>query len=224
MLNVFCDVMGALMILGFVMAVGIFSVAHLLVPTLLGAKWLHIVPLVQWLALATLLMIMMSSTNNVLIALGRIRWATSIIVVRLTLMVIFLNLFLPIYGVLGVAYATFATLSLVLVVAYMVLRRNMALGLRRVVYILYKPGLAALAMFLLVNGMFPTHWAAEPMPWQLAQLFAAVAVGGICFFLVLGFLWLLESRPEGPELQLVRLVHARTGLLRFLLPGDSPRG
>lgn len=224
LLNVFCDVMGAMMILGFVMAVGIFSVAHLLVPTLLGAKWLHIVPLVQWLALATLLMIMMSSTNNVLIALGRIRWATSIIAVRLTLMVIFLNLLLPIYGVLGVAYATFATLSLVLVVAYMVLRRNMALGLRRVVYILYKPGLAALAMFLLVNGVFPTHWASEPMPWQLAQLFAAVAAGGICFFLVLGLLWLLESRPEGPELQLVKLVHARTGLLSFLLPGGSPRG
>lgn len=224
LLNVFCDVMGALMILAFVMAVGIFSVAHLLVPTLLGAKWLHIVPLVKWLALATLLMIMMNSTNNVLIALGRIRWATSIIAVRLTLLVIFLNLFLPIYGVLGVAYATFATLSLVLVVAYLVLRRNLRLGVRRVAYILYKPALAALAMFLLISWLFPAHWAEAAVPWQLAQFFGAVAVGGGCFFAVLGLLWLLESRPEGPELHLLRLVHSRTGLFGFLLPREGPRG
>jgi hypothetical protein len=79
-------------------------------------------------------------------------------------------------------------------------------------------------MFFLVSGLFPSHWAAAATPWQLAQLCAAVTVGGICFFLVLGLLWLLESRPEGPELQLVRLVHSRTGLLGFLLPEDSYRG
>lgn len=224
LLNVFCDVMGAMMILSFAMAVGIFSIAHLMVPTLLGAKWLHIVPLVQWLGLATLLMVMMTSSNNVLIALGRIRWATAIITVRLTLLVIFLNLLLPIHGVLGVAYATFATLALVLIVSYLVLRRNLRLGVSRVAYILYKPALAALTMFLVISWLFPEHWHEAPIFGQLAQLFAAVAIGGVCYFVVLGSLWLLESRPEGPELQLLRLVHSRTGLLGFLLRGEGPRG
>ncbi len=223
LLEVFCDVMAPLAIFGFAMAVGVASVAHLMVPTLLGMKWLHIVPLVQWLALATLLMIAMSSANNVLIAMGKVRWATAIIALRLVSLAILLTLLLPRYGVMGVAYATFCTLSLVMVVAYFVLRANLGLSVRRVCYIAYKPGLASLLMYTLVSVLFPTHSAESSPLWQVCQLLAAVAVGAACFVVVQGLLWLLEARPDGPELQFVRLVHSRTGLFGFILPSDTPR-
>jgi len=222
--HVFCDVMGPLAILGFSVAVGIASIAHLMVPTLLGAKWVHIVPLVRWLALATFLMVILHSTNDVLISLAKVRWATAIIALRLLLMAVLLNLLIPLHGVLGVVYATFASLSLVMIVAYGVLRVKLHLGLRRVAYILYKPALASLAMFLVVNALFPEHFVDAAFYQQLAQLLGAVLTGAVVFVLILGVLWLLESRPEGPELHLLRLVHRRTGLLGFLLPQEaSPR-
>lgn len=222
MLDVFCDVQGMLFMVGFPVAVGIAATAHLLVPTLLGAKWLHIVPLVQWLALATLLMMIMSTTNNVLIALAKMRWATAIIAVRLVLMAAFLLTLLPIYGVMGVAYATLASLGLVLIPCYLALRINLNLSLGRLARSLYKPGLASLAMLMLMHWLFPRHWQESSVALQVLQLIAAVVSGALCYCLLLVLLWWLQSRPEGPELKVLRLLHYRTGFLGILLPGIKP--
>ncbi|MFA5494884.1 MAG: lipopolysaccharide biosynthesis protein [Porticoccaceae bacterium] len=222
MRDVFCDVMSMLMLVGFPISVGIYAIAHLFVPTVLGSQWLHIIPLVQLLSLSTLLLVIMSSVNNVLIALAWMKWATGIFALRLILMVMFLMYFLPLHGVIGVAYATIGSLSLVGVASYLSLRASLGLGLRRVAYLLYKPAVAALAMCLLVKLLFPRYWVDSTMALQILQLAAAVLTGAICYCLVLAGLWLLESRPDGPELKVLRLAHNRTGLFGFLLPATPP--
>jgi len=216
MLDVFSDVMALLMIAGFPVAVGIFSIAHLLVPTVLGSQWLHIVPLVKLLA-----MVFMSGTNQVLIASARMKWATGIIACKLVLLVCFLFYLLPRYGVLGVPYATLLSMSFVLVLCYIALRVNLRLGLRRVAQLLYKPALSSLVMLVVLQTLFPRHWAESSVAVQALQLAGAVFSGALCYCLVLGVLWLLASRPEGPELKILRLVHQRSGFGGFLLPGEK---
>lgn len=223
-LNLFCEVVGLLIMVGFPVALGIFAIAHLFVPTVLGPKWLDIVPLMQWLALASLMMVTMTSVNGVLIALARMKWATGIIAFRLILLVCFLFYYLPLYGVLGVAYAAVTTMAFVLVLSYVALRLNLKLGLRRVAYILYKPAIASAVMLIILKMLFPLHWAQSPISLQILQLIAATLTGAISYSLVLGILWFFESRPEGPELNLLRLLHNRTGLFVFLIPERSRGG
>jgi lipopolysaccharide exporter len=221
MLAIFCDVNGILMMAGFPVAIGIFAVAHLFVPTVLGGQWLHIVPLMQWLALASLLMVGMSSTNNVLIAMARMKWATSIIAVNLILLVGLMLYLLPRFGTLGVAYAAVISHLPTLALCYLALRIHIRLGLRQVFVLLYKPALSSLAMLGLVQALFPHHWAESSLLMQILQLTGAVIAGAICYGLVLGLLWILVSKPEGPELKLLRLMHSRTGFGGFLLPGEK---
>lgn len=222
MLDIFCDVTGILLMAGFPMALGIFAVAHLFVPTVLGEQWQHIVPLVKWLALASLMMVGMSSTHNVLIALARMKWATSIIAFKLLMLVGLMFYLIPLYGVLGVAYATVLSMLFVLLLCYLALRINIRLGLHQVFTLLYKPAAASLVMLILLQTLFPRHWEESTLLVQLLQLAAAVFSGAICYSLVLGLLWVLASRPEGPELKLLRLVYQRSGLCGFLLPGIKP--
>lgn len=222
MLNVFCDVNGILMMVGFPVAVGLYAIAHLFVPTLLGEQWLHIVPLMQLLSLASLLAIGMSSTNNVLISQARMKWATCIIAINLTLMVSLMLYLLPRHGIMGVGYAALISNSSMVVLCYLILRRHIGLGVRQVARMIYRPALAALAMLVLVHLLFPRHLTESGILIQILQLAGAVVSGAICYGLVLVLLWLLASRPEGPELTTLRLVHSRSGYGGFLLPKRKP--
>lgn len=221
MLDVFCDVNSILLTISFPVAIGLNAVAHLFVPTLLGEQWLHIVPLMQWLALASLVLVGIGSTNNVLISLARMKWATAIIAVNLVLMVTFMLYLLPRYGINGVGYAAvFSNLS-VLAMCYLILRKQIGLGVRRVASMIYRPAIAAVAMLALIRVLFPQHLAESTMLIQILQLAGAVVSGAVCYGTVLILSWLLSSRPEGPELTTLRLVYKRSGFGGFLLPKET---
>lgn len=219
--SIFYDVLGNLLVVGVAMGVGLSVTAHMLVPSLLGNQWLNLVPLVQWFALAAILEFLVFSTNRVMIAMGLPRWATVIIATRLGLFLCALLVMLPLFGVIGVAYATMASLSLVLVVSLYTLKRIIGFELKQFFYMLYKPVVAALAMSLSVGMLFPEQWLGASVAMQLAQLGAAVAVGSVCYMVVLLGLWTLESRPEGPESHFLKLIWEKTGMLGFLLPREK---
>lgn len=221
--NIFYDVAGNLLVVGIAMGVGLSSAAHLLVPSLLGSQWLNLVPLVQWFALAAILEFLVFSTNRVMIAMGLPRWATLIIAARLVLFLCALLVMLPLFDVVGVAYATMASLALVLLVSLYTLKRIIHFELKRFFYMLYKPVVAALVMSVSIGVLFPEHWSEASVPMQLVQLFAAVAVGSVCYMGVLLGLWFLESRPEGPESHFLKLIWEKTGMLGFLLPEGERR-
>ena len=218
LLDIFCDVNAILLTIGFPVAVGLFATAHLFVPTVLGEQWLHTVPPMKWLALASLLSVGMGSTNNVLIALAKMKWASAIIALNVVLLVCFMLYLLPQYGIVGVGYAAVISLLFVLVLCYVVLRIHIGLHLRQVARMAYRPALSALLMYALVQTLFPQQWAESPWLHQALQLAAAVISGAVCYILILGLLWLLASRPNGPELKLLRIIHNRSGFVGFLLP------
>lgn len=220
MSDVFCDVMGGLMLISVPFSVGMYSIAGLFVPIVLGNKWVHIVPLIELFSLVTLLAVIVNSANRVLIARGKVRWATNIIAFRLFLLIAFMLYFLPRYDVIGVVYAKLATLLLVVSVAYVAVRRSIGLELRRIIYLLYKPVLASLLMGTVVIYLFPAPWLGVSMFMQLLQLLTATAVGALCYMIALLLLWSLESRPAGPELNFLRLLQSRTGMVGWLLPED----
>lgn len=216
--DTFSSVVGNLVVLGIAIGVGVSSTAHLLVPSMLGSQWLSIVPLIQWFALVSIFELLVFSANRLMVAVGHPRWATLIIAVRLVLFLSSMSMMLPMYGVIGVAYATLFTLALVLIFSLYILKRVIFFELKRFCYMLYKPVMAALVMSIAIGIIFPEHWSEASVPMQVVQLFAAIVLGAVCYTSVLLSLWMLESRPEGPESHFLKLVWEKTGMLGFLLP------
>lgn len=215
--DIFSKVVGNLLVMGIAMGVGVSSTAHLIVPTMLGSQWLSIVPLIHWFALVSIFELLVFSANRVMIAVGRPRWATFIISVRLVLYLSSMSLLLPMFGVVGVAYAALWTLILVLLYSLYLLKRVICFELKRFLYMLYKPMVAALVMRIAISLLFPEHWAEEHVTMQVIQMLAAVCLGAFCFTGVLLMLWMLESRPEGPESHFLTILWEKTGLFGFLL-------
>jgi hypothetical protein len=123
---------------------------------------------------------------------------------------------------MGVIYATLISYSLTVMLSYYILRVSISLGVMRVIRILYRPATAALVMWLVVSYLFPVYWAEKDFVLRLAQLFLAILTGGSCYVLMILILWAIQSRPEGPELHILRLLNRRTGLFTFLIPPRDP--
>ncbi len=219
--DVFCDVNGVLLMVGIPVALGLFSVAHLFVPTVLGEQWLHIVPVVKWLALASLMTVGVSSTNNVLIALGRTKWASAVLALNLGLLLAFMLYLLPLHGIVGVAYAAVSSLLATLVFCYVALRSHIGLSLRHVARIAIRPTVSAMIMLLAVQGLFPSHAVGSSLTVQLLQLAGAIATGALGYCSALLCLWWLSARPDGPELRTLCLAYERSGMGGFLLPKEK---
>lgn len=216
--EIYYGVVGNLAVMALAVGVGTTSIAHLFVPTLLGDQWLHIIPLIQWLSISSILSLFVLTANQVLIALGKVRWGTMILAIRLALFVIFILALLPLAGLVGVAYAVMATFALVLCISMGTLKRAIQFEFKPFFYLFFKPIVAALVMGAAIRLTFPEHWSDEGIPMQLLQLLSAVVLGGSCYILVLLGLWFLESRPEGPESHFLKLAWEKTGLFGFLLP------
>jgi len=215
--EVYCDVLGAVVIVGFAMAVGIYSVAHMMVPALLGQKWVHIIPLVQWLALGTLIRVVYSGANNVLIAMGHVRYVSFSVAIRLAALIASLTFLLPEYDVMGVAYANIISVSISWFVSYVAMRKHLKLGVKRLFTICYRPAVSSIIMWFVISTMFPRDIVGLPILWQLTYLLLAVGFGALIYFVILWVIWIARSRPAGPELYFLRLVVKRTGYGRILL-------
>lgn len=218
MSDLFCDVMGSLMLICVPFAVGLTVTAEMLVPIILGQKWVHIVPLIELLSLITLLAVMANSANRILIARGKVRWATNIMGLRLFLLVAFMLFLLPRYELIGVIYAKLAAIFIVLAVAYFAVRKSIGLELKRVIYLMYKPVVASAIMAALVTYLFSGPLPVTSITMNVMQLFAAITVGACTYVTVLLMLWFFESRPAGPELSVLNVLQSKTGLVGLLIP------
>lgn len=218
--TVYLGVMGLLMLVGFLVSVGIVSIAHLMIPVLLGEKWLHIIPLAQGLALVVLLRVWLGNSNNVLIALGRPRWATFIVLCRLFLYVCLLLLMVPEFGLMGVVYSGFLSLCVVLILIFAVMKRQVGLTVANVLGLVTRPAIAALLMYLALDAVFPRGGDEQGLTAQTLEMGLSVLLGVLVYLATIALLWFVAGRPEGAETDLLRMIERKYGVLGFLMPGN----
>jgi O-antigen/teichoic acid export membrane protein len=185
--------------------VGFSMTATEVVPLMLGAKWLFIVPFVQILALSNILQSIITCSNYALTVLGKIRliaitsWAQIIIFC--------IGAYLMQGSLSAELVAKLRMLSIILTfgLSYFVLLRHIpTLSVGLLVRSVYRPaiGCAAMALALhLVAGAF----VMAPLPLLALKVACGVAVYTA---VVLG-LWLLAGRPDGAENYFIGKLQAR---------------
>lgn len=192
----FLNVFSILMLLGTPVAAGIFATAPLVVPLALGEKWQHIAGLVGLLALASVLRVMMASTNNLVIAMGRPRLATVIITVRLVVFAALLLVLLPGNGIMAVGYAAMASIAAILVLSFLALRKVLGLTPQLVLGVIFRPVLASGCMTVVVSNSLPAYQIGENFLFQNAiNLLSAIGLGVLLYVSSIIILWLLSGRP-----------------------------
>ena len=199
--------LSVLMIVAVPAAAGLFSLAPLIVPVVLGPKWVEAIPVLQILAFTGGLLMVHSSICALLIGTGHAREVTLCNALYVALLFGFLVLLAPRFGLPGAALASvFAGLAST-PVYLLVMRAKLGIPLRSFAASIWRPTIASLTMMLALNMLFIESTGAETGLADAGRLLAAVGSGATIYTAALLALWAACGRPSAGE----RLILARVG-------------
>jgi O-antigen/teichoic acid export membrane protein len=200
----FLNVISMIAVFALPAGVGIALTAEPLVKVLLGARWSVVIPLIQVLAIYGILSALVANTSYIYLALGRPRVLTYLIMANVCVLVPATVWQTRVSGVLGAAWAELFTFIGIVPIVFFILLRKLQLRPLIFYHSIRRPLISVLVMSAAVRWL-QTAWVLNPV-WELV---VSVAVGVGSFVVTLLGLWMIDSRPEGSETQLMNAL-ART--------------
>jgi O-antigen/teichoic acid export membrane protein len=195
----YLDVIGLIALFAIPAAVGIAGTSELFVLVLLGEKWAAAAPLIAILALAGALGAMETNVTTVYLALGKPYILTVLYAFYVAILIPLVIVMTLRNGALGAAQAFLLTAMVNLPVYYATMFRTLQLGVSRFVATVWRPIVAAGAMYVgvreYVSRLDPAAGSIDALP----HLLLAVTIGAVAYAACLAALWLLSDRPAGAE-------------------------
>jgi O-antigen/teichoic acid export membrane protein len=179
--------------------VGLVLTADLVVPVLLGAKWMDVVPVIKILALCEVLAALQTNSGSVYLALGKPRVLTMLAVASVCLMFPLVTWLTWQYGIAGTGWGLFLTVVAMLPVNYTVLFHVLELRLTQLARVLWRPATATAVMWVthvVLQSYFPLPQA---LTGQVIHLMLLMVSGAVVYGIVLLSLWRLSGKPPGAE-------------------------
>ena len=205
------DVVAMVFLLTLPLGVGLIATSHLIVPLMLGPKWLETIPIVSTLALYGLLDGLSSNTGSMFLALGKPQVVTRLAAVQLVVLLPGLFWGVSKAGALGAAWAYVASSGVVILLSYWVLLRELELPASAFMGRIWRPITSALVMAVAVSGLAATLPAPSSLIETALQLLLLVSLGGLVYLGAVFGLWFASGRPAGGEGHVADLVVERVG-------------
>ncbi len=205
----FISVIALITMLAVPAGVGIAACASLLIPVVLGNKWLEAIPLIQLLAMSGAVGAMQTNIGSIYLALGKPRVLTllaSIQAIVLIGLVIFLS---KRYGAIGAAWGSFITVLISFPLNYVVLMKFIPVGLSRLFAAMWRPVLSALTMFLVVQ-YYIENLSPRVFDGNIyTNLLISVLLGASSYIMLVLLLWTASGKPGGAEQQILEKLSER---------------
>jgi len=190
---------GLLMLLAVPAAVTVFVLADLIVPVLLGTRWLDAVPLIRVLAIAGIFQAMQSSCATALIATGHPKSVMATNALYACILLCLLGLLVPLYGALGAAAATVVSVLVATPVFLLNLRRYVGVPLAWLARQCWRPAVGALVIVAANAILVPAHTATSGTAQTIGWLGAGVVLALVSYATTVVVLWWFSGRPAGAE-------------------------
>ena len=165
---------------------------------LLGAKWTEAAAIVEILAIFGIMRSVSALAASAFLSSGEVRAFAGLSMLHLVLRAIFLGVGYSMGGATGLAWGVVVAASLQMLVSLYVQRRLQFVDLLVLVGGVWRTGTAALVMYLCLTQFGWATWFAASGS-VIVELLAQVLVGATIYAAVLGGLWFLSGRPNGPE-------------------------
>lgn len=201
----FLDVIGLITLVGLPAGMGVAATADLVVPVLLGDKWLEAIPIIQYLAIAGALTTLMTNTGAVMLAQGRPAVPAILQAMRVALLLPGIYFGALMGDVVGVAIAFLIVTCLALTVNIGVALYSLSLSLLKYFQVVYRPAASSAAMYFALKA-YILQSLTEAIPSQIAAAIAAIVIGATVFILAEVGLWALAKRPAGAEARAIQIL------------------
>jgi lipopolysaccharide exporter len=179
--------------------VGIVLLADLIVPAILGRKWLAAIPLIQVLAIYGVIQALQTNIGYVYLAVGKPRLITITSALQFVILMAFLVPAVQRWGATGAAWAVLASVVIMIPVNQVLIAKRLNLSWAGFLMKLVRPLAASAAMGC---GIWSIKVKLDLRPDTAAYILALVVcvfAGALLYVFALYALWRLASRPNGPE-------------------------
>ncbi len=188
-------------------AVGIFSVADLIVPVVLGPKWAGAAPLLKLLAFNGAMTVLEGGIYTMMLAIGYPHDVTRINGVYVAVQIFLMLLLVRSLGAIGAAYSALCGSVCAAPFYLYYLRKHTGVPFRAFWHSVVRPFAAATAMGAVLHWVLAGDIGAMSSSSAAWRLLGAVILGILVYVAALGGIWIALGRPDGPErLALERIV------------------
>lgn len=210
----FISVIALITMLAVPAGVGIAATATLLVPVVLGDKWLEIIPLVQLLALYGAVGAMLTNITSIFLALGKPKIITFLGLAHITIFIPLVIILSQQHGALGAAWGSFTTVLILFPINYLILMHYIRVRVSQLVLSMWRPVTSSTAMFFAVQ-YYITRISATVFDGNIyVNLFISVVTGAVFYILSILLLWIASGKPPGAEQQALELISRKLQALR----------
>jgi O-antigen/teichoic acid export membrane protein len=195
----YLNVMGITALLTLPAGFGIAATAELLVPVVLGGKWVDAIGLIEVLAVFGSLAAMGSVFGPTFMALGRPKMLSAFTAANVALTVPAILYGTHVAGIVGAAWGCLAVVCLMMPASHWMAARALRISGKEIFGRLWRPLTAAAIMYFVVEGLISLVGLQGPFSALLLRLVSAVALGATTYAIVLYGLWSATGRPAGAE-------------------------
>jgi lipopolysaccharide exporter len=195
----YLKVLSGIILISLPSAIGIAAIAPLFVPVLLGDKWLVTIPIIQIIALSSILTSMNTNSGYVYMALAKQKITTILMSFRTIVFLPLLYLFSLEYGAVGAAASMLVVTVIFFPINQHVLKKQIDLTWTDLFLILYRPLLSGLFMGYIVNLSVTLFITNTEWGHGIVPLLLSTVLGAVVFTLSLLLLWLFSGKVNGAE-------------------------
>jgi len=206
----YLSVMSMICLLAIPAVSGVAATASIVVPLVLGGKWLAAVPILQILAFFGISQVMQSNAYALFLALGRGDIFARINGAYVVLLIAALLSFVPHFGAKGGAYSYLAAALITLPLGIGVILHQLRLSVLRFAKEVWRPLCASGLMFALVQAFSHTPSSDLGSARLMARMGIAAGLGIASYVAFIAALWWLSGRPaSSAETIVLNRVHER---------------
>jgi lipopolysaccharide exporter len=190
----FLNVISTIALFALPAGIGIASIADLMVPVVLGAKWSAAVPLIQILAIFGVIQAIQTNIGYVYLAQGNIRLVTTITAIQCVVLLSFLIPCVWYWKEIGAAWAFLGSVVTLIPLNQILIAKCLKLSATEFFTRIVRPLVASIVMGCAVL-VIKSRLDLAPV----LALTVCVVAGALLYACFLYLLWSLVSRPNGPE-------------------------
>ncbi len=209
----FQSAVGLVALIAIPVGAGLFSIAPVMVPVVLGEAWMAGIPVMEVLSISSSILVFHGTIVTLFIAVGRPREATLVNFIFVVILVLGLSLLTRDYGATGAAISMLSACVLTTPIYLLQLRRFIGERFRQFIAVIIRPTLAAAAMAYAVRAAMPRYEPGTPAADGVAILLLLIGAGVLTYGVTLALLWVVFGNRRGAEAVVIEKIMLRVHAL-----------
>ena len=207
----YLKVLSSIILIAVPSAIGIAAIEPIFVPVLLGDKWLEAIPVIQLIALGSIMSSINTNSGYVYLALAKQKVTTALMCVRLVIFLPLLYYFAVKDGAVGAAFAMLVTTCISFPISQFVLTKQIGLSWSNLFEILYRPLIASCIMGYIVKQYLSLFMAYDQ--FGVFTLLGAIFLGGATFVTSIYLVWVMSGRKIGAETWCIGIITKKIAVI-----------